>query len=549
MLSMPPPLRRLSRSLGPLLVLMLLSGSALAMAEAPLPLAIELRQLLQQPVPEGESPFNWGELNTFYTAEQFQPVWLDAEGPNRRALLLRERLRQARREGLVPQNYRIDLIEPLWGSSDPGDRLRLELLLSSAFFDYARDVRVGRLDPQQVAPLWKIETVPVDAVTMLRLSLVIDDFKSVLDSLPPNHPVYRRLRQALAHYRQIESLGGWPSIPAGPMLRAGVRDPRVVILRRRLTLEGDLSLPATAAGERFDEGLAYAVEHFQVRHGLQVDGVVGSETLAALNVPVAERIAQIVLNMERWRWLPQYLGRRYLIVNIPAYQLIAYEEGEARLSMPVIIGSRWRPTPVTAGLLYKVVLNPFWTVPRNIALRDVVPRQRRNPDYMPSYHIRVFSDWEGSEELDPQQIDWSAVNDRHFPYMLRQDPGPKNPLGQAKFLFNNPYSVYLHDTPDEALFAESVRAYSSGCIRLEEPLRLATFLLAGEEGWSWSEGMVQAVINTRLTYELPLSAPIPVYLLYLTVWVGEGGAVHFSRDIYGEDALLGMCMPHEEPNR
>jgi murein L,D-transpeptidase YcbB/YkuD len=534
-----PLLLPISRHLIGLLLCAVLSAAAAgATGEGHLPLSIELRQLLLQSPPGGESPLNWQELKRFYSAEHFQPVWLGPKGPNRRAALLRERLRQARREGLEPQHYQIALIDRLWAAGKGERRLRLELLLSSAFFDYARDVRSGRLDPQQVATLWKIEVDALDAVTLLRLSLVREDFAAALEALPPNHPVYQRLRQALAHYRHIASLGGWPVIPAGPSLKEGMSTPRVPLLRRRLQLEGDLPLPAALESDEYDEGLAYAVERFQVRHGLKVDGVVGRHTLAALNIPVGKRIEQIVRNMERWRWLPPYLGRRYLIVNIPAYELIAYEGREARLSMPVIIGTRERPTPVASGMLYKVVFNPYWTVPRNIALRDVIPRQRRDPDYMSSYRIRVYRDWSGGEELDPHDIDWAGVNWNNFSYMLRQDPGPKNPLGQVKFLFNNPYNVYLHDTPDDQLFAQDVRAYSSGCIRVEEPLRLASFVLAGEMGWGWGEEMAQAVIDTNLTYELPLTAPIAVYLLYLTAWVGEDGAVHFRRDIYGEDALF-----------
>lgn len=514
--------------------------------EKPLPLAIELRQQLLQPPPAGDSPVRWGELNAFYAAQHFQPVWLGPEGPNARATLLRERFLRAKEHGLEPGRYQTQRIAQLWAATAPDDRLNLELLLTGAFFDYVRDNRSGSLDPQQVSPLWRIERPTVDPVTTLRLALLSGDFRLALDALPPSHPAYRRLHQALAHYRHLDELGGWAIIPAGPSLQLGMDDVRVSLLRRRLEVEGDLTLP-TAMGAVFDEPLRYAIERFQVRHGLEVDGVVGRQTLAALNVTVAERIEQIKLNMERWRWLPQQLGRRYLLVNIPAYQLIAYDEGEALLSIPVIVGTRDRRTPVTTGRLHTVVFNPYWTVPRNIALRDLIPRQRRNPDYMPSHHIRVFADWNGNEELDPQQIDWSTVNWNHFPYMLRQDPGPKNPLGKAKFLFTNPYNVYLHDTPDEALFADNTRAYSSGCIRLEEPLRLATFLLAGAGGWGWDEKMVQQVIASGLTYDIPLSTPIPVYLLYLTAWVGKDGVTHFSRDIYDEDLLLEVCMPGEEP--
>lgn len=526
---------------------MLFGGMASAQ-EAVSPLAVELRQLLQQPPPEGDVTFNWGELHAFYSTEQYQPVWLAEQGPNQRARLLLDRLRHAEREGLEPQFYRLDLIEPLWASRTPSDRLRLELLLSSTFFSYAHDVRGGRLEPQQVSPLWHIPRTVVDAEAILRRALRQHDFGAALDGLAPNHPAYRRLRRALAHYRQIQAFGGWPTLPAGPALKQGIRSARVAILRRHLFIEGDLNLPASKGGTRFDEALTYAVRRFQVRHGLHVDGVVGRATLKALNVPVGERIVQITLNMERWRWLPRSLGWRYIIVNIPAYQLIAYEGEKAKLAMPVIIGTPERPTPVVSGKLFQVVLNPYWTVPRSIALRDVIPRQRRNPDYMSKYKIRVFSSWKDHTELEPQQIDWSKVTDNYYPYMLRQDPGPMNPLGKAKFMFYNEFEVYLHDTPNDSLFAASTRAYSSGCIRLEEPMRLIRFLLAGEKKEKWSESRVQSVIRGGVPSVVPLSVPVPVYLLYLTVWVGEDGAVHFSRDVYGEDELVTMCLPDGEPN-
>jgi murein L,D-transpeptidase YcbB/YkuD len=530
------------------LALLLLLSPAVAPAAGPpdSPLAVELREQLQQAELADDSPLPREALERFYQAEQFQPVWLGPEGPNRRARLLYERLRQARSEGLVPQHYLLERIEPLWSSTGQRAMACLELLLSSAFFDYVRDVRRGRFEPAEVAPLWHIEPVAVDSVNMLRLALVADDFAAALDALPPEHPAYRRLRKALARYRALEAQGGWPELPSGPTLRPGEQDPRVRLLRRRLQMEGDLSLAATAADTLFDEGLVYAVKHFQVRHGLEVDGLVGRKTLAALNAPVGKRIEQIVLTMERWRWLPQQLGRRHIIVNLPAYELIAYEDDVAQMSMPVIIGTRERPTPVTAGLLHTVVINPYWTVPRKIAVKDLLPKQRRDPDYLPSHGIRVFTDWNGTRELDPGEIDWDALNQDNFPYMLRQDPGPYNALGQVKFLFSNRFSVYLHDTPEVWLFGNSVRANSSGCIRVEEPIRLANFLLQGEQGWSWSEEMVKAVIQSRQTEELALSAALPVYLLYLTVWVGEDDAVHFRRDVYGEDALLAMCMPFEE---
>ncbi|MFO7594399.1 MAG: L,D-transpeptidase family protein [Pseudomonadota bacterium] len=533
---------RISRGIFLTLLLLAVTGVRAEPADAsPLFLADELLQTL---IPQ-ESSLSWEELERFYAENGCRPVWMDALGPNWRAGLLRQRLHMARDEGLTPRHYQIERIDSLWSSRERKDRLLLELMLSSVFFDYAQDARNGRLPPQHVAPLWEIDPTPVDPVALLRAALSAEDFSSALDALPPEHPAYRRLRTALADYRLIEAQGGWGDIPQGPSLRRGMRGPRVEALRRRLEAEGEIGFSPSFDAALFDETLDFAVRRFQVRHGLQVDGVVGKRTLAALNVTVARRIEQIVLTMERWRWLPQDLGRRHLIVNIPSYELIAYEDGEAGLSMPVIIGALERPTPAISGMLHTIVFNPYWTVPRSIALRDLVPRQRSNPNYMLSQGIRVFAGGTGGVELDPQEVDWSAVNVNFFPYTLRQDPGPKNALGKLKFLFNNRHAIYLHDTPHTGLFATSERAYSSGCIRLEEPLRLASFVLA-EEPVQWSEQGIRRQLESDRNYGVRLTRPLPVYLLYLTAWVGEDGAVHFHNDIYGEDELVRVCMPFEE---
>ena len=537
--------RAIRAGVATLLLLVLGCGSGASAQEQFLTLAIEL----MQPLTAGDKSLNWDELNAFYLNGRTEPVWLGEQGPNLRAELLRERLRQADAEGLVALHYPVAHIDRLWSSPRQEERLQLELTLSSAFFDYTRDVRDGRLEPQQVAPLWLIEKVPVDAVSMLRLALLEEDFSAALDGLAPIHPGYRRLRDALARYRAIQAQHGeWPQLPPGPTLRPGEMEPRVVVLRERLMLEGDHMLPQGVNSSHYDQPLEYAVRRFQVRHGLEADGLVGEETLAALNVTLAERIEQIVLAMERWRWLPQYLGRRHILVNIPAFELIAYEEGEAQLSMPVIVGTTERPTPVIRGMLHTVVFNPDWTVPRTIALQDVIPRQRRNPDYMPSQGIRVYADWQGEWELDPQEVDWGSVNKNHFPYMLRQAPGPLNALGKVKFLFYNGHDVYLHDTPHQGLFARYSRAYSSGCIRLEEPLQLVNFVLAEEGEGRWDERAVRKIIDSGKTHGVALTGRIPVYLLYFTAWVAEDGAVHFRPDIYGEDALVRPCMPFEEQN-
>jgi murein L,D-transpeptidase YcbB/YkuD len=200
---------------------------------------------------------------------------------------------------------------------------------------------------------------------------------------------------------------------------------------------------------------------------------------------------------------------------------------------------------VISGLLHTVVLNPYWTVPTNIALRDLIPKQRNDPDYMPVRNIRVFDDWEGSVELDPATIDWSKISRENFPYMLRQDPGPHNPLGRVKILFSNDFNVYLHDTPSRYLFQRNERAFSSGCVRVEDAVRLTSYLLAGENSWDLKS--VQAAIDSGQTVTIDVKRAVNVYLLYLTTWVDADGTVQFRPDIYGEDAKLACCRNSQEP--
>lgn len=497
----------------------------------------ELQAQLEQRSGRYASQLQWPQLASFYAARDYRPVWVDSTGTSQRAALLLNALQQAADEGLDPSLYPLPLLDELWLGKSPWARITLELLLTSTFFDYSRHLLSGQLDRGE---LWHIAVEESDGVALLHALLASDDFELALKRLPPSHPAYQRLRDALARYRKIEAAGGWPTIPAGKKLRVGDSDPRVPLLRQRLLLEGELQFSPVKEKPLYDEALRYAVERFQLRHGLNPDGVLGPLTLAELNLPLSQRIAQITLNMERWRWLPEQLGHRHIIVNVSAYQLTAYDHGERQFTMEAIIGTRETPTPMITGKLHTIVFNPHWTVPRKIAIEEIIPRQRRDPGYLAARGIRVFSDWNGGEELAPEEIDWSALNRDNFPYMLRQDPGEINPLGRLKFLFTNNFRVYLHDTPTQQLFSRTQRAFSHGCIRIEAPRQLAAFLLATEPDSPWSETAVRSVVATGITREIAVTPPVPVYLLYLTAWVGDDGAVHFRDDVYGEDATLGI---------
>jgi len=307
-------------------------------------------------------------------------------------------------------------------------------------------------------------------------------------------------------------------------------------------LSGDLEEDAEGGGDDFfDRGLELAVRRFQKRHGLTDDGVVGPATLEALNVPVAERLRQIELNLERWRWLPEDLGRRYILVNIADFELEVVEDGRRVLAMRVVTGKKMRLTPVFSGRMTYLVLNPYWHIPHKIAVKDVLPRIKRDPGYLVRQGIRVFESWDDlAPEIPPETIDWPAVTKHNFAFKLRQDPGPSNALGRVKLMFPNRFAVYLHDTPSRYMFRKNQRDFSSGCIRVEKPIDLAAYVLDGDRKWT-REKILSAIASgeSRIAW---LPEPIPVHVLYWTAWVDEEGTVQFRRDVYGRDRSLDEAL-------
>ena len=344
-----------------------------------------------------------------------------------------------------------------------------------------------------------------------------------------------QFHDALIQYQNITDTGGWPVVPPGDNLELGDHGERVAILRQRLVRSNDLD-PASVVGDYFDTDLDSAVRHFQQRHGLSVDGVVGVRTMGAINVPAATRTRQLALNFERWQLLSWQLGERAILVNIADYSLAVLEGGLSVLDMQVIVGRPDRQTPVFSGEVNVLVLNPYWVIPHMIAVKDILPHVLHDPGYLNRLGIRVFQGWDaGAVDLDPGTINWQGLSTKYFPYRLRQDPGPANSLGQIKFLFPNPYSVYLHDTPSRQLFKKVRRSLSSGCIRVEKPLELAAYLLQGN-GLGSIEA-VKAELASEHNKAVRLPSRIPIHLIYLTAWGDEMGTVYFREDIYGRDGL------------
>jgi L,D-transpeptidase YcbB len=319
-----------------------------------------------------------------------------------------------------------------------------------------------------------------------------------------------------------------------PKLEKGLRDPEVANLRNRLSItQGNIGFNIEDK-DLFDQSLHDQVVLFQRRNGLVADGVVGRATIEALNIPVEDRIATIKVNLERWRWLSNNLGNKYIMVNIANYELQAIENDKIVFNSEAIVGRPYRRTPVFSSVITYLVFNPYWTVPPTILFNDVIPAVIKNPDYLENKKMKVLRT--DGAEIDPASIDWNRAAPGNFPYRIRQEPGPENALGKVKFMFPNQYSVYIHDTPVRNLFLHTDRSFSSGCIRINKPLEFAAYLL--KDNPAWTPAQIKNVVDQGRERTVTLSGPVPVHLLYLTAWADDEGVVYFRKDIYDRDQRL-----------
>jgi len=490
------------------------------------------------------------EMRKFYTRRGFRPAWIDVEGPLPAATSLLKVLQQSSRHGLRPEDYHAGRIKSLL----PGimryfvrglplsaeQSMNLDFLLTDAFFLYASHLSSGKVNPEEIKAQWFIRkrTKPNLSQT-LEKALESGEVEAVLENLAPSSPSYVRLMAVLREYREIDQRGGWPVIPAGASLKEGDRSERVPLLLERLGMPGRSLFGGDPGGSErealYDESIVQAVKKFQQSHGLSADGAVGPGTLAALNIPAAERIRQIEINLERHRWMPDDLGDPRVIVNIPEFKLRVIENGKEVMTSRIVVGNYARNTPVFDSRISHFILNPYWYVPRSIAVEEILPLIRKYPEYFNWENMKVLSG-SSSKIIPPWEVDWDKVTPQNFNVQLRQDPGPKNALGRIKFMFPNSFDVYLHDTPDRRLFERVERSFSHGCIRVENPARLAAILQQGKSGASEKE--ILAAMDTGKRKLIRLPRAVRIYVLYFTVWVDADGTVQFPRDVYSYDASL-----------
>jgi len=492
------------------------------------------------------------ELRKFYAHRGFRPAWIDQEGPWPIADALLSALRKASRHGLHPEDYHLASIEdlfpgikwPFFGRTSLSleESIDFEFLLTDAFFLYASDLASGKMRGKKKKFQWFLrDRVTPNLTETLDEALESGQIQPVLESLAPISPSYIRLRTALLKYQEIDRRGGWPFIPSDAAgLKKGDKSRRVALLRKRLRISGDLNasdhFEVTGRTDLFDESLDQAVRTFQQRHGLFADGAVGPETLEALNVPVAQRIRQIEVNLERLRWIPEDTGDQVVVINIPEFRLRVLEGSDELMNSRIVVGKYARNTPVFESRISHFILNPYWYVPRSITIDEVVPLILKYPEYFYWENMKVLSS--SGKVIPPWEVNWEKVTASNFKYQLRQEPGPKNPLGRIKFIFPNPFDVYLHDTPDRHLFEKTVRSFSHGCIRVEKTTDLAMALLKGKPS---REELVSAMDSGEMkTIRLPQAVEIQV--LYFTAWADADGFVQFREDIYRYDAPLQLAM-------
>jgi L,D-transpeptidase YcbB len=523
-------------------VLLLIMMPAVSVA---MPEAEALRKQLEKYLTATPQESGLSALQRFYSDRDYQPVWLQSDATSVLHDIALEFIENAEAEGLDSHDYQLQYLRQLRLDGYSVVPYELEFRTTRALLMLAEDLRLGQLSAEDVDPDWHIPQPLFDPVIFLLEAVASDHFQQSLYDLLPKIPSYQLLKQALAKYRDlVVRQVAWTRIPAFFDIRPNTSHAVIPLVRARIAEAFhtheivEYNLPLTQS-ENYDDDLVNAIKTFQAQHGLIADGIIGGNTRRVLNMTPTEKVQQLRLNMERLRWLPRNLGERYLLVNIAGFQLAAVKHNQQVLNTRIIVGRYYRSTPSFSSNISHLVLNPYWNIPASIARKDLLPKQQKDPTFFSTQGIKVFQGYDYHEaSIDPDTIDWLAIK-KGFPYVLRQEPGVKNALGAIKFILPNPFSIYLHDTPTKSLFDKNIRTFSSGCIRLENPVALASFVMEGHS----TQTELTALINTGKTATVNLPEPLPTYVVYLTTWVDNQRKIHFSPDIYGRDKRVLSLVP------
>ncbi|HKJ78831.1 MAG TPA: L,D-transpeptidase family protein [Prolixibacteraceae bacterium] len=480
------------------------------------------------------------EITKFYRNRENHLAWVQNGQLNQNGRDLLRLIKNADKEGLSPEFYNYTEITAKLKQMQTKqhtlyDNAELDYMLTNAYMKYASDISTGRVNPGDLNVIWEIHKEEHEYSTYLEKALQHNSLEKSLKDLRPKHKQYELLIDAYKQLSELRNEGGW-SLPGEDVPRLEQNDsvPEVISIKKRLATSGYLlsSNDVYLNDELFDEQLTNALKSFQRAHGLDDDGIVGKNTLRELNKPVEYRLAQIKLNIDRLRWLPESVGERDIIVNIPDFKLQYFDNNQLRDEMAVVVGETSNYTPALKDTITYIVINPTWNVPWSIATKEMLPKTKADPTYLSLNNFKlVRGSYASTDVVDPQRVDWSKISARNFPFSIIQKPGYGNALGRVKFMLPNNQNIYLHDTPADHLFSRTERDFSHGCVRLEKPFQLAETILEGQV----TPQEFRRKLNSGKTESVVLNKPVPVHLIYRTAWIDDYGTMQFRKDIYGFD--------------
>jgi len=482
-------------------------------------------------------------LKKFYTALNFQPIWTNPET----VLELKRLIGQCWQDGLLRKDFHGQALGLVLSNEAPPKLTpdQQDIILTDAYVGLLYQLYFGKLSPNKLDPNWNFKhllpeqdpNLPTGTPEQVIAKAIKENtIRSLVEKVRISHPYYQGLQRVLKIYTDNANLAEWPVIADGPPLKPGASDPRVPQLRKRLTLVHGFQATFVSDSKVYDPELEKLVRQFQQNHGIDNDGVIGARTLKALNVSPKKRVDQVRVNMERARWALRSLIQKkdLVIVNIAGFYLHLILNGKPVWLTQVITGKTYHKTPIFSDQMEYIVFNPNWNVPPGITRNEMLPKLRKNPQFLTNNNYKLVAS--NGKTVAPTSINWQQVSGRSFPYRIVQNPGPKNALGRVKFIFPNRHNVYLHDTPGKSLFSKTKRAFSHGCIRVKNPAKLAELILANRNGWSPEK--VKQTIAKGERHRVNLTKKLPVAILYWTVDPSFKGQIRFYNDIYGRDARI-----------
>lgn len=483
------------------------------------------------------------KIHAFYADRNFEEIWSKDGILLEIAYEMRHEIRQSKYDGLNPEDYNLRLIEAYFKTfetnkasqikNEPGDLASLDLLLTNAFFYLSEHLHQGKVDPSQLKGQWGIPLKPLtmDYSKLLKTAIVENDIRRNLEKLYPKFTIYKKSREVLRSLDEQTKgeLPEWKKIKLDKSIKAGDTHPSIPALRERLAFWGYLKDTLHKDSRVYDSLMAESVQVFQKKNGMDSDGILGKNTVSALNFSPADLLDKAAVNLERLRWLPDTIQNLNLIVvNIANFQLDYLTKSDTVFSSKVIVGKEYTASPIFSAQMSYIVFSPYWNIPNSITRKEIIPAVRRNSDYLHQKNMEVITS--SGKVVDPSSINWGS---KSFPYLIRQKPGENNSLGLVKFMFPNRYSVYIHDTPARSLFDREVRAMSHGCIRLQNPAKFAQILLSHDP--TWSPEKIELAMHQSSEQIVNLPQKIPVVILYLTFWADSNGEANFRPDIYNRD--------------